>query len=324
LSTDRRGCEGPQPSSLTAALPVTIALGLDLLLGDPPHWPHLARLTGWLSERYEEQLTKRAPRTVTLGVVFWFAVVGTVVILYLLVRRCSILIDPRAALLFDTVVIYQAIAAKDLHDHAEAVLESLVQQDLAGARDRLSWLVGRDTQSLDEAEIARAVIESVAESLTDGIIAPLFWSMIGGAPAALIYRAANTLDSMVGHRTYAYEKFGKASAYIDDFLNWAPARICGVLFCLGERKRLLGTIRAEAASHASPNAGWGESAMAHVLGVRLGGDNFYDGKLARGPVFNPAGHRPEVEDIRKSLKWMWRISAMGAGLILVIALSISK
>jgi adenosylcobinamide-phosphate synthase len=250
--------------------------------------------------------------------------VGTLLVLYVVARRFCGLFGSGAVLVFDTVIMYQAIAAKDLQHHAEGVLKPLLWHDLVEARKRLSWLVGRDTQSLDESEIARAVIESVAESLTDGIVAPLFWSMIAGAPGGLVYRAANTLDSMVGHRTDLYEKFGRTSARIDDFLNWLPARFCAVLFCLCSRKNLLATIRAEAGDHASPNAGWGESAMAHVLGVRLGGENFYDGELVRGPVFNVAGRRPANEDVQRSLNWMWQISAAGAGTILVTTFLLNK
>ena len=310
----------PVPSSIQIAA----AIGLDLSFGDPRDWPHMTRLTGWLAERYERFLTNRAQRTVTLGVVFWFSVVGTLLVLYVFVRRFCGLLGSGAVVVLDTVIIYQAIAAKDLHRHAEAVLRPLLCHDLIEARKRLSFIVGRDTQSLDESEIARAVIESVAESLTDGIIAPLFWSMIGGAAGALLYRAANTLDSMVGHRTDLYEKFGKTSARVDDFLNWLPARFCAILFCLCKRKNLVATICAEAGGHASPNAGWGESAMAHVLGVRLGGENFYDGELVRGPVFNAAGRRAGIGDIQRSLNWMWRISTAGAGIILVTTFLLNK
>ena len=344
------GCKGPQPSrSITGiraliktwratlrrsrggtsdfefrVAEIATAIGLDLLFGDPRDWPHITRLTGWISETYEKFLTKKAPRTVTLGVFFWFSAVGTLLVLYVFARRFCGLLGSGAEFVLDTAIIYQALAARDLHCHAEAVLRPLLCHDLVEARKRLSWLVGRDTQSLDESEIARGVIESVAESLTDGIVGPLVWSMIGGAPGALVYRAANTLDSMVGHRTELYEDFGKASARADDFLNWLPARFCAFLFCLCKRENLLATIHAEAGGHASPNAGWGESAMAHVLGVRLGGENFYDGDLVKGPVFNAAGRRAGNEDIQESLNWMWRISAAGAGIILVTTFLLNK
>jgi adenosylcobinamide-phosphate synthase len=257
-------------------------------------------------------------------VVFWFSVVGTLLVLYIAARRLCLLVGPGAVWILDSLIIYQAIAARDLYGHAVAVLKPLIAQDPVEARKRLSWLVGRDTQCLDETEVVRGVIESVAENLTDGIIAPLFWSVIGGAPGALVYRAANTLDSIVGHRTEAYEEFGKASARIDDCLNWLPARFCANLFCLCARANFLETIRTEAAGHASPNAGWGESAMAQVLGVRLGGDNFYDGMLVRGPVFNPAGRRVGIADIQRSLHWMWRVSAAGTGVLLLATFLINK
>jgi adenosylcobinamide-phosphate synthase len=255
---------------------------------------------------------------------FWFSVVGTLLLLYLVALRCCLLIGPGAVFLLNSAVIYQSIAAKDLHAHAEAVLKPLERNDLKEARNKLSRIVGRDTDLLDECGITRGVVESVAESLTDGMIAPLFWATIGGAPGALVYRAANTLDSIVGHRTEAYESFGKASARIDDVLTWVPARLCATLFCFCKRENFLGTIRAEAADHASPNAGWTESAMAHVLGVRLGGDNFYDGKLVRGPIFHPAGRLPQVADIRRSLRWMWTVAGVGAGFLLAVSFCLNK
>ena len=203
-------------------------------------------------------------------------------------RVCSAL-NPLGAQILETLVIYQAIAAMDLSRHVKAIIVPLANGNLAAARSRLAWIVGRDTEALSESEISRAAIESVAESTTDAVIGPLFWTFVAGAPGALLYRTANTLDSMVGHRTDAYEKFGKASARIDDVLNWLPARICAGAFCVFRSAVRWKTIRREAAAHASPNAGWGEAAMAYAIGVRLGGDNFYDGQCVHGPVFNASG-----------------------------------
>src|SRR5262249_54949053 len=131
-------------------------------------------------------------------------------------------------------------------------------------------------------------------------------------------------DSMVGHRTDAYEEFGKASARIDDWLNWVPARVCAILFCLCARKNFLGNIRTEAAGHASPNAGWGESALPQALGVGLVRDNSYDGILVRGPVFNPSGRRAGVADVHRSLNWMWRVSVAGTGVFLLVTFLVNK
>jgi adenosylcobinamide-phosphate synthase len=299
---------------------ILVAITLDLLIGDPRGWPHIARLTGALSVRYEAVLTRRLRRSVSLGFVFWGLVTGTIIVLYLLSYFLCARFGPAWTWLLNTLVIYQAVAAMDLYRHVQAVLGPLTAGNLVEARNRLGWIVGRDTESLEEPEISRAAIESVAESLTDAIIAPLFWSVIAGAPGALVYRTANTLDSMVGHRTDAYEKFGKASARIDDWLNWAPARICALIFCFCKSGQQLSTIQREAAAHASPNAGWGEAAMAYALGVRLGGDNYYDGECVHGPVFNPSGRIANRTDVAKSLAWMWRIAGACAGVFLLFSL----
>ena len=300
---------------------ILAAIVLDLLVGDPRGWPHIARLAGVLSVRYEAVLTRRAQRSVTLGILFWGLVTGTIFAGYMIAYWfCARL---GAIWVLNTLIIYQAIAVTDLHRHVQAVFEPLAAGNLAEARGRLAWIVGRDTETLSEAEISRAAIESVAESLTDAIVAPLFWSVIAGGPGALIYRTANTLDSMVGHRTDAYEKFGKASARIDDLLNWVPARICAIFLCLFHSVRRWRAICREAASHASPNAGWSEAAMAYALGVRLGGDNYYDGRCIRGPVFNPSGRVAGTMDVASSLTWMWRIAGACAGFFLLISFFLS-
>lgn len=301
------------PSQIVAAIIV------DLAIGDPHGWPHIARWAGALSTVYERWLTPHCPRSILAGVLFWFMVVGTILTGYVCVRFICSLINPAASYVFDVFVMYQAIAAKDLQKHAKTILQSLVCSDLEAARRRLSYIVGRDTQNLDESEISRATIESVAESLVDGIVAPLFWAVIGGAPGALIYRTANTLDSMVGHRTPAYERFGKPSARIDDLLNWLPARLCALMICLFRVPGSWLKVRREAAAHASPNAGWPEAAMAYALGVRLGGTNYYDGEPVQGPIFNGSGRAAGVDDIRRSLARIWWIVLAASGIFLVVA-----
>ncbi len=180
---------------------ILAAIVLDLLVGDPRGWPHIARLTGELSARYEAVLTQRAQRSVTLGIVFWGLVTGTIFAGYTIAYFLCARLGSAATWLLNTLIIYQAIAATDLHRHVQAVFRPLAAGNLVEARSRLGWIVGRDTETLNEPEISRAAIESVAESLTDAIVAPLFWSVIAGGPGALVYRIANTLDSMVGHRT---------------------------------------------------------------------------------------------------------------------------
>jgi adenosylcobinamide-phosphate synthase len=300
---------------------VLAAITIDLVIGDPRGWPHIARCAGALSTVYERCLTQYFPRGVLLGLLFWLLVVGTMVAGYMVVRLICSLVSPIAPYVFDIFVIYQAVAAKDLHKHAKTVMQALLSGDLRAARTRLSYIVGRDTQDLDASEISRATIESVAESLVDGIVAPLFWTIIGGAPGALIYRTANTLDSMVGHRTPAYEKFGKPSARIDDLLNWVPARLCALMICLFRVPASWPKVRREAAAHASPNAGWPEAAMAYALDVRLGGTNFYDGVPVQGPIFNVSGRPAGVDDIRTSLRRIWWV-LLAAGGVFSLAASI--
>ncbi len=298
---------------------IFIAIVMDVLLGDPRGWPHIARWAGWLSVTYEKLLTAHLGRSVLLGVVFWILVAGTVLAIYAAAYRFCSALNPLGARILETLVIYQAIAAMDLSWHVKAIIVPLANGNLAAARSCLAWIVGRDTEALGESEISRAAIESVAESTTDAVIGPLFWTLVAGAPGALLYRIANTLDSMVGHRTDAYEKFGKASARIDDVLNWVPARICAGAFCAFRSAVRWETIRREAAAHASPNAGWGEAAMAYAIGVRLGGDNFYDGQCVHGPVFNASGRAAAVADVASSLVWMWRIAGVCA--VVFVALS---
>lgn len=286
---------------------ILIAVILDFLLGDPRGWPHVTRFAGMLSDRFEKVLTHRFPRTVFLGVIFWIFVCGTMLAGYLLLYWLMNKIHPFAAWSLEVMILYQTIAAMDLSRHVKAVCSALLERDLDQARSKLSMIVGRDTQGLNESEISRAAVETIAESTTDGFVAPLFWGTVAGAPGALIYRSVNTLDSMVGHRNERYELFGKTSARIDDVMNWIPARICAVIsICLYSIKSWQFIFK-EAVQHSSPNAGWSEAAVAYALGVRLGGDNFYNGEKIQGPIFHPEGKSPQSSDIQAGLKWFWTV-----------------
>jgi adenosylcobinamide-phosphate synthase len=182
--------------------------------------------------------------------------------------------------------------------------------DLEAARFQLSRIVGRDTAGLDASEVSRATLETVAESTTDGVLAPLFWAAVGGPAAALLYRTANTLDSMVGHRDARYERFGKCSALADDVLSFVPARLCALLSLLTRGPQHAVAVVREAGLHASPNAGWSEAAAAWALRVRLGGTNHYDGIPQRGPVFNPGGTAPQANDVKRILLWFWTVTSV--------------
>lgn len=223
-------------------------------------------------------------------------------------------------LLLTAALAWPLIAARSMHDHVQAVAAPLSRGDLAAARRAVSMIVGRDPAALDEAGVARAALESLAENTSDGIVAPLFWGVLLGLPGIAAYKAVNTLDSMIGHRSPRHEAFGWASARFDDLVNLAPARLTGLLFALvsGAPGRALACMRADAARHRSPNAGWPEAAMAGALGIRLSGPRFYEGRVAQEPWVNGAAPDPQAGDLARGLALYRRaMVALGAALALL-------
>jgi adenosylcobinamide-phosphate synthase len=211
------------------------------------------------------------------------------------------------------------LATRNLLDEAAQVLRTLDSGDLVSARQQLGRIVGRDTASLDESEICRAVIETLAESLSDGIIAPLFYFALGGVPMAIAYKAVNTLDSMIGHRDAKYFYFGRVAARLDDLANWIPARITAILICVASAVvsgRALGLQAGrvwlrDGSHHASPNAGQAESAMAGALGVRLGGANCYGGDRIVTPYFGTEFAKPNRSQGNQALRLVTLASMLG-------------
>jgi adenosylcobinamide-phosphate synthase len=203
-----------------------------------------------------------------------------------------------------TAATYLAVAGRALREAADEVAEPLATGDLDGARSRLPALVGRDPSALDQHEIARAVVESVAENTTDAVVAPAFWAVMAGAPGALGYRAANTLDAMVGYRSDRYERYGWASARLDDVANWIPGRVTAALVVAARPSRAVAIARAvrrDAPLHPSPNSGVAEAAFAAALGLRLGGTNRYGVRLEHRAELGE-GRPPEVGDIAAAVR----------------------
>jgi adenosylcobinamide-phosphate synthase len=203
--------------------------------------------------------------------------------------------------------VWTVSGARSLTIEAERVAGALWQRDLTAARAILPSLCGRDPQRLDADELARAVVESIAENTSDAIVAPLVWGVLGGLPGLLGYRAVNTLDAMVGYRSPAWARFGWAAARLDDVANWAPARLTGALAVAlapavgGSPVQAWRVMRRYGARHPSPNAGWCEAAFAGALGVRLGGTNAYAGATERRPELGD-GHPPRPADIRRAVR----------------------
>jgi len=223
-------------------------------------------------------------------------------------------------LILAAVLAWPLVAARSMHDHVDAVARPLIAGDLPAARQAVSMIVGRDPSQLDAAGIARAATESLAENTSDGIVAPLFWGVIFGLPGIAAYKAINTLDSMIGHRTIRHEAFGWAAARIDDVANLIPARLTGLLFAVvSVRPRIaLATMWRDARQHRSPNAGWPEAAMAGAIGIRLSGPRIYEGRLSQEPWLNAAAPDPSAEDLNRALALYRRaMLVLAAGLALL-------
>jgi len=191
------------------------------------------------------------------------------------------------------------LAQRSLYDHVVAVLRALERDDLPGAREAVSRIVGRDTAALDASGVASAALESLAESFNDGVVAPAAWLAAGGLPGLFAYKAVNTADSMIGHRERRWRSFGWAAARTDDLMNLAPARLAGVLIATAGGGGWEVMVR-DAPKHASPNAGWPEAAMAGALGISLGGEAWYDGARLDRPIFGD-GPRATIDDLRRGL-----------------------
>jgi adenosylcobinamide-phosphate synthase len=206
------------------------------------------------------------------------------------------------------LAVWAVTGARSLHHEAERARHPLHHNDLASARKVLPSLCGRDPSQLDATEITRAVIESVAENTSDAVVAPLLWGAVAGIPGLVAYRAVNTLDAMVGHRSARYLRFGWASARLDDVANWIPARVtaaltaaCAPLVTKTSPVKVLRVVFRDGSRHPSPNAGRCEAAFAAALGVRLGGTNVYGGATEARPVLGGEGRAPESEDIRRAI-----------------------
>jgi adenosylcobinamide-phosphate synthase len=260
---------------------VGIGVALDLALGDPKWLPHPVRAIGWAIAKQERVWRgTRIPLRLS-GVLLWLTTVGGTAAIV----AASMMWLPRPWIA--AYWIYSLLAIRDLDAHASAVVKELVRHDIPAARARLAQIVGRDTAHLDEPEIMRGVVETVAENLGDAVIAPLFYLALGGPVAMAAYKSVNTLDSMVGYKNERYIDFGWFSARADDWANWIPARVSAGLIWLVSvapgysLKRSIRVTFRDGASQPSPNSGYPEAAAAGALGVRLGGLNSYGGKASQ-------------------------------------------
>lgn len=292
-----------------------VALLLDAILGDPDwiwRWlPHPVVWIGKLIGLLDKILNLR--RNNALNFLLGFAVilllVGLGIAAGMGLRRVSdhSLYGAGAAILFVAIL----LAQKSLYSHVKRVVDALKDPDIEVARQTVAMIVGRDPKQLDRAGISRAAIESCAENLSDGVVAPAFWFAVAGFPGLIAYKAINTADSMIGHKNERYHAFGWSAARLDDVVNLIPARITGILFALcapivgGSIFRTLGGMLKEASWHRSPNAGWPEAASAYALGVSLAGPRQYGNQKVDAPFFNANGRKDAGKrDIRRILNLM--------------------
>ena len=288
----------------------------DLIVGDPYSFPHPVRYIGNLIKFIEKKIRKVAKNDRDLkigGFVLWFfTVIPVYLITYLIIKISSFNIY--IYIFVNSLIIYTTLATKCLKDEAVKIYKVLKTGDIEKSRIQLSYIVGRDTEHLDEREIIRATVETVAENTVDGIIAPMFYAFIGGAPLAMAYKAINTLDSTVGYKNKKYLHLGFASAKIDDIANYIPARISVLLMSIGSLvlgynfKSCAKIAIRDRKNHKSPNCAYSEGAVAGALGIQLGGTNIYFGQEVYKPTIGDKDREIESEAIVKTNKIMYATS----------------
>jgi adenosylcobinamide-phosphate synthase len=303
------------------------ALLLDRIVGDPWSWLHPVQVMGWVIKGYSDwvlNIFKGAIARRFAGVILLLLLMlGSGFVGWGFVAETKQL-HAIAGLLVAMVMLASCFAGRSLRDAAAAVLEPLEAGDLAGARSQLSRYVGRDTAELDYAEILRAVTETVAENSVDGVMAPLFWAIVGmftplgPVPFAFGYKAVSTLDSMVGYLREPYRDLGWASANMDDLLTWIPCRLTVLSLAVfsGQFRQVWAVCAQDGPKDPSPNSGWSEAAYAAVLQVQLGGVNTYQGVVREKPILGKGGQSLSPEIVRQALRWN-RVLILSWGMVAI-------
>ncbi|MBL8446011.1 MAG: cobalamin biosynthesis protein [Zoogloeaceae bacterium] len=299
-----------------AAAALWAGAGLDRALGEPRRGHPLVAFGRWTSAL--EHLFARLGRTRLCGSLAWIAAVVPWVGIALWLRDFG----PLAALMVDGSLLYFALGGRSLAEHGRAVAQPLAMNDLPGARERVGWMVSRDTAELDAEGVARAATESVLENGNDAVFGALFWFLVAGGPGALAFRLANTLDAMWGYRTPAYHAFGWAAARADDGANWLPARLTALTYALlGRTRQALRCWHSQAPAWDSPNAGPVMAAGAGALGVRLGGAARYHGESTIRPALGE-GRAPDVTTITAAISLVGRGQALWLILATILAIAL--
>ena len=302
---------------------MAFALGfiIDLLVGDPHFLPHPVVLIGKLISLTEKKLRKKTDSfddEIRKGRLLVITVLLSTFIASVCILTAAYLISVYAGLVIETVMTYQILAVKSLKTESMKVYKCIENGDIEGGRKAVSMIVGRDTENLSEEQIVKAAVETVAENTSDAVIAPLVYLAIGGPVLGFLYKAVNTMDSMVGYKNERYLYFGRAAAKLDDIVNYVPARISAVLMiaaaCISgpdySGKDALRIFRRDRMKHASPNSAQTESVCAGALGLQLAGDASYFGKTVHKPFIGDKLREAEYEDIRRANRLMYASSCI--------------
>jgi len=299
---------------------IIAAYMIDLLIGDPRTNLHPVVLMGNLISFLEKRLNRAGDsqnlKLIKGGVLVIIVVAVTYAVaegILILISRLNI---SSAEIFIEALVLSFMIAPKSLSEAGREIFNLLTAGDINEARRKTSWIVGRDTENLDESEISRATIETVAENTVDGVISPLFFYVIGGLPLAMVYRAVNTMDSMIGYKNEKFLYFGRIAAKLDDVMNYVPARLTALLFIISaiilklNYKGALEMMKRDAAKHPSPNGGYAEATVAGALNIRLGGFNSYFGRVTFREYMGDAIEQLNSQHIMLTIKMMYTASIL--------------
>lgn len=301
---------------------------IDLIVGDPHSLPHPVVAIGKLISLLERRFRRLCPKTkggeITAGALIWILTAAISAAVPALLLWGAHLLSPWLRLALESVMCWQILAARSLRDESMKVYTALKTGTLEQARYAVSMIVGRDTARLTEQDVARAAVETVAENTSDGVIAPLLFLALGGAPLGFFYKAVNTMDSMLGYVEPPYKNIGCIPAKLDDVFNFLPARLSAFLMLAAGA--LLGLdvkngwriFRRDRYQHASPNSAQTESVCAGLLGLRLAGDAWYHGVLHKKPYIGDAVRQIEYEDIPRTCRLMYAAAALGLVLFAAI------
>lgn len=305
---------------------------LDLLFGDPYFLPHPIRFIGCLIAKVEKcflgkNKSRNEKRKLRQGICMVIIVLSSTMTAATLILFLAYSMNCYLGIAVEMIMTYQILAAKCLKDESMKVYQCLKEKTLPEARKAVSMIVGRDTDCLDEAGVAKAAIETVAENTSDGVIAPMLYTALGGPILGLLYKAVNTMDSIIGYKNDTYLYFGRAAAKLDDVVNFLPARISAYLMIIASfiggkcfsGKRAYYIYKRDNKNHASPNSAQTESVCAGALGIQLAGDASYFGKIEKKPYIGDSVRAVEYEDIRRVNRLMY-LTAWLSAIICLLAL----